>query len=61
MIVTVIAGYDIQHTPKSTVMAQEVPKIDETTHITSIETTYGVPEVPEDIVGYIYYKFQDHA
>lgn len=61
MLVTVIAGYDIAHSPKPTVMAQEAPKIDETTHITSSKTTYGVPEVPEDIIGYIRYKFGPHA
>ena len=42
MLITVLAGYDIQHSAKPTVMAQEVPVLDTTTHVTSIETTVWV-------------------
>jgi len=57
MLVTVIAGYDIQHSAKPTVLAQEAPKLDTTTHITSEVITVGVIPVPTDIKGYIRYKF----
>jgi hypothetical protein len=61
ILVTAIVGWDIQHSPKQTVMAQEAPKIDETTHITSSVVTIGLPTIPEDIKGYIHYRFGDNA
>lgn len=61
MLVTVVAGWGVQNTPKPSVMAQEAPKLDTTTHITSIVTTVGLPVIPEDIIGYIRYKFNDNA
>jgi len=41
-LLTVIVGYDIAHTPKPLVLAQEAPKLDTTTHITSHKTTVWV-------------------
>jgi hypothetical protein len=41
LLVTVLAGYDIQHAPKPIVMAQEA-LLDTTTHITSSKTTVWV-------------------
>jgi hypothetical protein len=60
MLLTILVGWDIQHAPKQDVMAQEAPVLDTTTHITSV-ITMGLPTVPEDIIGYVRYKFGSDA
>lgn len=42
LLITVIAGYDIAHSARPIVLAQEAPQLDTTTHITSTETTVWV-------------------
>ena len=42
MILTALVGYDVQHAAKASVVKAEASVIDETTHITSSETTVWV-------------------